>query len=364
MHDKLQTITQRSIAMPLKSYGVLKGRPIDRRLGTGQNPHYQIHVIDAASDYRIAVNVMSKLAPSELEYLIESHFQHPFLEPLGELPSGWHPLERRPGGPAFDFIRTNLFDPRKLVPLPFNVPGPDNDLNEKLDHFIQRAFADERADIYAFGERWGPEAGTKDKIFGFSPGNGVHDIHMNQSNIGSFVQDDGVYQDGALLLNFPAQKQWVGIFLKFQSQTWHSDDRTGHQTRPPVSGPPSDLRPPANPFEPGGVPTPEAPDGAIRIIAALANAVGSPELETVTLLNVTGQPINLTGWKLLDREKNAMPMQGLLAAGETLRVKLVAPVMLPNKGGIITLLNPDGLRVDGVTYTKVQASLPGFTIKF
>jgi uncharacterized protein YukJ len=350
--------------MPLKSYGVLKGRPIDRRLGTGQNPHYQIHVIDANTDYRVAVNVMSKLAPSELEYLIESRFQHPFLEPLGALPSGWHPLERRPGGPALDFIRTNLFDPRKLVPLPFNVPGPDNDLNEKLDHYVQRALADERADIYAFGERWGPETGTKDKIFGFAPGNGVHDIHMNQSNVGSFVQDDGVYQDGALLLHFPGQNQWVGIFLKFQSQTWHTDDRTGHQTRPPVSGPPSDSPHPSNPFEPGGVPTPEAPDGAIRIIAALANAIGSPELETVTLLNVTSQPIDLAGWKLLDRDKHAMALQGLLAAGETLRVKLVAPVLLPNKGGMITLLNPDGLRVDGVTYTKVQASLPGFTIKF
>jgi uncharacterized protein YukJ len=145
------------IVMPLKSYGILKGKPIDRRLGSGQNSHYQIHVIDADADYRIAVNVMSKLAPSELEYLIESRFQHPFLEPLGELPSGWHPLERRPGGPALDFIRTNLFDPRRLAPLPFNIPGQDNDLNEKLDHYIQRALADERAIIYAFGERWGPE---------------------------------------------------------------------------------------------------------------------------------------------------------------------------------------------------------------
>jgi len=351
--------------MPLNNYGVLRGRVIDRVLGTGQNPHYQIHVIDETTDYRIAVNVMSQLAPSELEYLIESHFQHPFLEQFAALETGWHPLPRKPGGPALDFIRTNLFDPRKLTPLPFNIPGPDNDLNEKLDHYIQRALADENALIYVFGERWGPENGKKDKVFGFSPGNGVHDIHMNQANVGQFVPDDGVYQDGALLLHFPSdQDQWVGIFLKFQSQTWHTDDATGHQTKPPVSGPPSDPAQPSDPFEPGGRPTPEAPDGVIRIVAALANSINSPEVETVTLLNVSSAAIDLAGWKLLDRDKHAMPLQGVLPAGDTLRVTLTPPVILPNKGGLITLLNAEGLRVDGVIYTKAQASLPGFSIKF
>lgn len=350
--------------MPLKNYGVLKGRPIDRRLGTGQNPHYQVHVIDDTTDYRIAVNVASALSPSELEYLIDSHFQHPFLDQLGPLTPGWHALSPKPSGPALDFIRTNLFDPRKLVPLPFNVPGPDNDLNEKIDHYVQRALADEDAVIYAFGERWGPEAGKKDKVFGFSPGNGVHDIHMNQANVGAYTKDDGVYQDGAMLLYFPRQDQWVGVFLKFQSQTWHTDDVTGHQTRPDVSGPPSDPDVVPNPFEPGVHPTPEAPDGAIRIVAALANSLASPEVETVTLLNMTSQAIDLAGWRLLDRDKHGMPLSGTLTAGDTLRVTLTPPVMLPNKGGLITILNPDGLRVDGVTYTKVQASLPGFSIKF
>ncbi|WP_148714441.1 DUF2278 family protein [Chitinolyticbacter meiyuanensis] len=349
--------------MPLKNYGVLKGRPVARKLGAGQSPHYQVHVVDDTTDYRIAVNVASALSPSELEYLIESHFQHPFLDQLAALPIGWHTLPHQPGGPALDFIRANLFDPRKLVPLPFNVPGPDNDLNEKIDHYIQRALADEEATIYAFGERWGPEAGKKDKIFGFLPGNGVHDIHMNQGNVGPYVKDDGVYQDGALLLHFPRQDQWVGVFLKFQSQTWHTDDVNGHQLQPDVSGPPSDTGNTPDPFEPGGLPTPQAPDGAIRIVAALANALVSPEVETVTLLNVTGEEIDLAGWRLLDRDKHAMPLSGRIGAGDTLRITLQAPAMLPNKGGLITLLNPDGLRVDGVTYTKAQAQ-PGMTIKF
>ncbi len=346
--------------MALKNYGVLKGRVIGKVLGLGRNPHFQIHVIDENTDYRLAVNVKSKLAPSELEYLVEPQFQHPFLDALDELDLGWHPLQSKPGGPALDFIRSNLFDPSKMVPLPFNLPGPDNDLNEKLDQYIQQALADEDALIYAFGERWGPE-NKKDKVFGFLPGNGVHDIHMNQGNSANFVRDDGVYQDGAMLLQFPGrasgQDQWVGLFLKFQSQSWHTDDKTGHQ----LSTPPSNGGQSTNPNVP---PTPQAPDGAVRIVAALVNPVESPEVETVTLLNVTDSPIDLTGWKLLDRHKHSMSLQGGISAGETLRITLVPPAVLPNKGGLITLLNPDGLRVDGVTYTKAQASRQGFSLKF
>ena len=45
--------------MPLERYGVLKGRPIRTRLGEGQSPHYQVHIIDDTTDYRIAINVKS-----------------------------------------------------------------------------------------------------------------------------------------------------------------------------------------------------------------------------------------------------------------------------------------------------------------
>jgi uncharacterized protein YukJ len=321
-------------------------------------------VVDDITDYRIAVNVASALSPSEVEYLVDSNLEHPFLAQLEAMETGWHQLDSRPAGPALDFIRSNLFDPRKMVPLPFNVPGPDNDLNEKIDHYVQRAMASEDALVYAFGERWGPEEGKKDKIFGFVPGNGVHDIHMNQANVGRFVADDGAYQDGALFLHFPHQAQWVGIFIKFQSQSWHTDDVTGHQIRPEVSGPPSDSGISLRPFDPGFVPTAEAPDGSVRIVGALANPAVSPEVETVTLLNATRQTVDLRGWRILDRDKNTMDLSGLISAGDAARITLIPPVVLPNKGGQITLLNRDGLRVDGVAYTERDASRPGFSIVF
>jgi uncharacterized protein YukJ len=39
---------------------------------------------------------------------------------------------------AWDYIRGNLFSPEKMVPLPLDVPGPDNDLNEKINFYVQR----------------------------------------------------------------------------------------------------------------------------------------------------------------------------------------------------------------------------------
>lgn len=202
--------------MPLKQYGVLKGKAINKIIGQGSSPHYEVHLIDDTTDYRIAINVQSALAPSELLYLVVDDFKHPILEKLRGLATGFTALQSTPNNMALDFIRGNLFDAKQMRPLPHNVPGPDNDLNEKIDAYVQRAIGDELASIYAFGERWGPEARVKDKYFGFLPGNGIHDIHMNQGNVGKFIQDDGVWQDGGLLFHFPEIKK-PGMVLTVKS---------------------------------------------------------------------------------------------------------------------------------------------------
>jgi hypothetical protein len=207
---------------------------------------------------------------------------------------------------------------------------------------VQLALADEDALVYAFGERWGPEPQTKDKIFGFLPGNGIHDIHMNQGNVGRFIEQDGVWQDGALFLHLPTVQRWVAIFLKFQSQTWHTDDITGHRIEPGAGG---------------------EPDGIVRIIAALVNPVGpAPEAETVTLLNTAPHAIDLSGWAILDKLEHKYMLHRVLAAGETLLIPLPQSVQLGNKGGIITLINQEGLKVHGVSYTKEQVQREGWTI--
>jgi uncharacterized protein YukJ len=335
--------------MALSSYGVLSGRVVDaRREGGADSPHYQIHLQDdAGTHYRAAVNVLSQQAPSELLYRLDAEFAHPVTAALPPPGSGWTPLPPGAGGANLDYIRGNLFDPAAMRPLPPNVTGPDNDLADLLDHYVQRASGDASVAAYVFGERWGPEPDTPDKIFGFQPGNGVHDVHMNQGNSAQFASDDGVWQDGGLVLHLAGEARWVALFLAFQSQAWHTDDTTGHTV-------------------PGTQPRPEPGDERVRVLAALVNPTGpAPEPETVTLINASPEAIDLTGWALSDRAKRVGSLPSVrLDAGATIVVAPTGGVALGNDGGTITVLDPDGLKVHGVSYTADQARREGWTLTF
>jgi len=350
--------------MPLHRYGVLVGRAVGRKPGTAKDPHYHVHLVDGHSDYRIAVNVFSREKPSEVEYLILSDFLHPVIEKVKNLGNGYHPLVSQPGSGALDFIRGNLFDPKMMRPLPFDVPGPDNDLNEMIDFWIVKAIADPHARIFAFGEAWGEEP-QNDGVFGFKPGQGIHDIHMNQGNVPAYQKDDGIWQDGGMFLHLPDGNRWVALFLKFQSQTWHTDDENGH----PLKGNKEDT--PVHddiivtpPWKNNETPTDENPDGLIRIVAALVNARRFPEEEWVTLLNTSPDEVNIDNYALLDSQENRTVLSGVLGAGQCMRVKVKAPMALSNRGGIITLVDAAGRRVDGVSYTKDQARHEGWTVVF
>jgi len=340
--------------MPLKGYGMLKGRAVAAKREADQSsPHYQVHVVASGVDYRIAVNVMSQVSPSDLLFLVDDDLRHPITASLPELPMTFTQLRSQPGGPALDFIRGNLFNRLDMRKLPPHLPGPSNDLSDQIEHYVDRAIHEDGALLHAFGQRWGPEPQPPDKVFGFRPGNGIHDIHMNQGNGAPHLGDDGVWQDGALLFQFPSSRQWVAIFLAFQSQSWHTDDGTGHAS-PDVPHP-----------GPGPAPDPSEPDHVVRIVGALVNPVGpAPERETVTLLNASPAPVRLDGWRLADRLKNKQPLFGTLAPGATLNVVVSQEVQLGNKGGIITLLNDRGLKVDGVSYTSEQAQKEGWTLVF
>ncbi|MEV0898502.1 DUF2278 family protein [Actinoplanes sp. NPDC049802] len=338
--------------MPLKRYGVLRAAVVDRRVETTDTPHYQIHLRAAGTDFRAAVNVRSQLNPPDLLYLGINDFRHPILDRVRAFSDGFTEIESRPGTAAIDFIRGNLFDRTLMRPVPAAAPGPENDLGDFLDHHVRRALGDLDARAYVFGEAWGPEP-KPDKIFGFRPGNGIHDVHMNQGNDGRFTGDDGVFQDGALLLHFPASDDWVAIFLAFQSQAWHTDDITGHR----LPGIPS----------PGPAPTPAPgePDHLVRIVAALVNPPGpAPEAESVTLLNTTPLELDLTGWSLADRAGGRHPLTGRLAPGGVTQVRVAPPAQLGNRGGTLTLLDARGLKVDGVAWTADQGRREGWTVVF
>jgi uncharacterized protein YukJ len=318
--------------MPLKGYGMLKAAVLDREPAREDSPHYQLLCGVGERRWRIAINARSQQAPSEVAYAVVSPFSHPLLARIEPLPEGWLPLPARDAaGGGLDFVRGNLCQPDAFLPLPLAEPGPANDLNELFDFHLRPLITETGARVCAFGQAWGPETAA-DQYFGFKPGQGVHDIHQNQGNTGRFIGDDGVWQDGGLLVQ--AGGAWTAILLRFQSQAWHTDDVTGHAL---PEGP-----------EP-------AADSAVRIVAAVVNPPGpAPEHERVMLLNTTYEPIELAGWRIAT-DAGMAPLAGAVPAADTLVVSMPSSAALSNRGGRISLLDATGRKVHGVAYNDADA---------
>ena len=107
-------------------------------------------------------HICRKREPASANGLVDDHFRHPVVDGLPELPQDFTGLPSKPGGLPLDFIRGNLFDRLRLRPLPHNLPGPDNDLSDRVEHYVARARLEYDAEVYAFGERWGPEQDQQD----------------------------------------------------------------------------------------------------------------------------------------------------------------------------------------------------------
>jgi uncharacterized protein YukJ len=221
--------------MTIPQYGVTRGRPTRTRSSTARSPHYQILIEAGGEEHRLVVNVQS-VDGSEVLYFVDHDFRHASLPRLLAIDEGFHALASAPGGLALDYLRGALFDVRRLRPLPAGARRADDDLNEVLDAVVQRAVRT-GADVFAFGQRF-PHAGARpqrDAYFGFSPEQGIHDIHMNQGNTGTtprdFSRDDGTWQDGAFFVHFPPANRWVAVFLAFQTQAFVTDD-DGHASGP------------------------------------------------------------------------------------------------------------------------------------
>ncbi len=340
--------------MPLKQYGVLKGHVTDLYKDDDDRPHLHM-LVHADRWHDVSINVRSVVDKAvtpidgvpgnQLLFAIQEDFDHPSLETLGDLPLGFHPLEPKPGGMAVDYLRGNFFDKTAMKPLPAEKAGPDNDLFERIGDYVQRAIMLPNSLAYVFGEPWFDEDETN-RRFNFTPDSGIHDVHMNQGSEKKYGHSNGVWQDGALYFHFPDTDRWVALFLAFQSQCWHTDDVSGHAI-------------------PNRCTRAYEAEAVVRIVAATVNPKGGDVgSETVFLVNTTGDDIALDGWSLADKMKRKEPLSGLIKANDMAKITLSGDhARLGNKGGLITLLNDEGLKVDGVAYAKKDAA-SGKTVVF
>ncbi|KAJ5506915.1 hypothetical protein N7453_005872 [Penicillium expansum] len=337
--------------MPLRNYGLWKATPVsyivEYEEDDNKSPHLSLYFRDKGGLthhsghksrragkgnkeipglFRAAINIKSgDKKESRLAYW--SH------RPI----SGFHPLEKtepNPVGLRLDYIRSNLFNLKTGRILPHDVPGSNNDMIDVLEPEVKQAI-DSKADIYLFGEPFGDRKG-------------IHNVHMNQGNVEKFANDDGVFQDGGLLINYPLSGRWVGVFIGFASQAVHTDNKTGHAISSETWGDYLGRKK-------RGADLTE--DSVIINEALMRPESNDPRARrrSVILTNPKDHRISLASWKIKNSagESQTLPRNAVLDVKSTQAFE-IPDVHLSNLGDTITLLNEQGLKVDGVSYLSRQ----------
>jgi hypothetical protein len=172
------------------------------------------------------------------------------------------------------------------------------------------------------------------------------------------VKDDGIWQDGGLIIHVENENRFVGIFLAFQSQAIMTDDQ-GHAVG---------TIPDPDPVDPDGEePQPGELLKRLFITAALVNPDGEDTgKEQVLLLNLSNQTIDLEGYQILDRLKQKQVLSGQKILPRNVLALQLDPqaIQLGNKGGSITILDGQGHQLHSVSYSREQAQRQGWLVKF
>jgi len=156
--------------------------------------------------------------PPDLQFYLDDNYDHPILATIKAFAPGLLPLPSRTGTGALDYILEDLLDisEMSIIP-PMDGPG-GRDLDDIMNQHFQQAIHTTGSLVYFFGSGFGADGKKPDEYFGFSPEAGIHNIHMNQDSTGSFADENGSYQDGAIFIWYPDKNTWSAMFTKFQSQ--------------------------------------------------------------------------------------------------------------------------------------------------
>ena len=218
--------------MPVAKYSVLAGRPTAGKVVSGTSVHYQITMQAAGGPFTVAVNIQS-VDGSEVLYAIHEGFTPPELPGLTALKMGMTALKTQPGGLALDFVRSTVNGAPMITKAQMTLLPKANEkaqgasaeavaiqrakeraLENAVVTLLNMTIADKDGVIYAFGSAFS-DSGKVD---------GIHDIHMNQGNPrNNHGGDNGVWQDGALMIHLPAKKTWTAVFIAFQTESWATD---------------------------------------------------------------------------------------------------------------------------------------------
>ncbi|KAM0820237.1 hypothetical protein AB5N19_06056 [Seiridium cardinale] len=205
--------------MTITRYGVWRGTATKWEPTQQDNDHGHITFTDGKSDkLDCAVDVKSKDSDSRIVFwnVVSFDESHPLAAKLANISEGYQAItDHTSDGLGLDYLKGNLVNPKQGRILPYEKSGANNDILDFLNPILNAAVS-EKADMYLYGSQ-------------YDEGDGIHDIHMNQGDVGSFASENGVYQDGGIIFNFKSGSGdlsgWQGVFLAFATQAIQTDSK-------------------------------------------------------------------------------------------------------------------------------------------
>ncbi|REG50930.1 uncharacterized protein DUF2278 [Paraburkholderia sp. BL6669N2] len=249
---------------------------------------------------------------------------------------------------ALDYIKGNLFDPRKMRVLPSQSRGGD-DLVHRLSALLTLA-RDQNDDIVIFGSQFRTSPHQTDAVFGETPRFGIDNTHMAQGDppdIDERLHENGPWHDGAIFLLSTNTDRVTVIFLAFQTQSWQTDSqgqKVDGSTR---------FEAPRYDFAGGGlgnpVPTP-SPKAELTSLNRLSDGTGK-----LVVANMSSEALDVSGWSVVTPTTSFSIPPTTIEPGQPLTVALTND-LINDAGGILSLIDDRGLKVDGVAYSGGPAA--------
>lgn len=200
----------------MSKYCLLKSYAIEYNDHSDDN-HFYIHTVADDQEYSLAVNVRSSKPVTDMYYCLKEPNEETIkmLRRYMDLEDGLYKKNDYPDY-FLDYTEHPLFIDAELTECVDDISDMIS-LENRIRELTKESMASPSAYLLTFGHLWGPKLHEEDYTFHFLPGQGLHDIHMNQNSTkGSrWADKDLPEEDGALYFVFPDTSKIYAFYSTF-----------------------------------------------------------------------------------------------------------------------------------------------------